>query len=703
MYEAFTQQLRDDTLEGVYLTWLISALALGVILLPVFKPKWMELRLSTFVDFFRRYWIHILILFLIYNAKDGLDEVDRILMANTGLDMTPWLYAIEGDLVLHIQQYFEAEWLTVLLTHFYVAGFMFICYVSVFYFAYFDDRWMADRVTLTIAWVYLLAVPFYLFFNVRVTGDYIPEMETLAYSLNPEISDWFRRIDPFTNCMPSLHIAIPYSVWLCLRRFDHDQRWLLYRRIVMGYVLLTAFTIIYLGIHWILDIGGGMIVASIAVNLADRTSKPVWNILDERTINSRLVSLLTSPKKAIKIIFNRFSNFVRSFAKPTSRETGIVAVVLAVLIISVITWDLTHQSLSPEGVEAPEGAVAADGWLATLDNTSEFGVILKVHDLSDVEQQGIEVIQPNLDANASFTIHNSKIAIANNSILYVVNLSSPSEILYQQPIANLQQMILCSSADSEVLITLSNNLAIAKDLQGNVLDLGLTDNVTHIECKNNDYGFIKETEPMTIYLGKLYQKGAISYEVNATAEVEDDEVLEFWNTPVDYQNAKILDFVFDENYIFANVNVSSVDRLVLIERNTGDYRLIGDVKYPSYDPSLNNGVIAWAMKDHLNPSSPIEEYFDGEIMYMNLSDNFTHVLTADELDQWGPIVLENHIVYFEESDDGVIIRVQSWVPELKTYSNIVLQFGALIGIILIFVYFNQRQIETRDELQAEEE
>ena len=151
------------------------------------------------------------------------------------------------------------------------------------------------------------------------------------------------------------------------------------------------------------------------------------------------------------------------------------------------------------------------------------------------------------------------------------------------------------------------------------------------------------------------------------------------------------------------MNVSSVDRLVLIERNTGDYSLIGDVKYSSYDPSINNGVIAWAMKDHLNPSSPIEEYFDGEIMYMNLSDNFTHVLTADELDQWGPIVLENHIVYFEESDDGVIIRVQSWVPELKTYSNIVLQFGALIGIILIFVYFNQRQIETRDELQAEEE
>jgi len=62
---------------------------------------------------------------------------------------------------------------------------MFICYVSVFYVAYFDDRWMADRIVLSIAWVYILAVPFYLFFNVRVTGDVIPGMETIAYDLTP--------------------------------------------------------------------------------------------------------------------------------------------------------------------------------------------------------------------------------------------------------------------------------------------------------------------------------------------------------------------------------------------------------------------------------------------------------------------------------------------------------------------------------------
>ena len=195
------------------------------------------------------------------------------------------IYAIEGNLVLHVQQFFEAEWLTVVLTHFYVAGFMFICYVSVFYFAYFDDRWMADRVTLTIAWGLYHGRTILLILQCKSNRCLHSGDGNFSLFFESEISDWFRRIDPFTNCMPSLHIGIPYAVWLCIKRFDHDERWALYRKIVFAYVILTGFTIIYLGIHWILDIAGGMIVASIAVNLADKTSKPVLNILDERTIN----------------------------------------------------------------------------------------------------------------------------------------------------------------------------------------------------------------------------------------------------------------------------------------------------------------------------------------------------------------------------------------------------------------------------------
>jgi len=44
---------------GVYITWVASALALGILLLPVFKPKWQKVNLQGFIDMFRRYWAHI--------------------------------------------------------------------------------------------------------------------------------------------------------------------------------------------------------------------------------------------------------------------------------------------------------------------------------------------------------------------------------------------------------------------------------------------------------------------------------------------------------------------------------------------------------------------------------------------------------------------------------------------------------------------
>ncbi len=691
-------------MDGIYLTWMISALALGVILLPVFKPPWMELRLTTFVDFFRRYWIHILMLFMIYNAKDGLDQVDRILMANTGLDMTPWIYAIEGDLVLHLQQFFEAEWLTTLLTHFYVAGFMFICYVSVFYFAYFDDRWISDRVTLTIAWVYIFAIPFYLFFNVRVTGDYIPEMETLAYSLNPEIADWFRRIDPFTNCMPSLHIGVPFSVWLCLKRFDEDERWALYRKIVLAYTILTCFTILYLGIHWILDIIGGMLVASAAVSMAEKTSSPWWKIFDERTINSRLVTVFTNPKKAFSIILNKLKKLVKTFIRPKAKQTGILAIALMILVVSVITWDLTHQSLSASGAEAPEGASAADGWLVTLDNRSELGALILVQDISKVGEDALQVIQPLMNFNSSYSLEGSNLVMANSTVLFVVDVNYPDQILLQHPVDNPQQVLITSTNDEDVIMILSNGVISAISISGEEIQLGISDqDISLISTNGLEYAYVTQSSKSTINIGRIGTLGSIAYEMNATAPEEQDEVLEQWGTPVDMDNASITQIEFDSSYIVTTINVSSVDRLVLLERVSNDQWIVGDGKYSSVDPSLSNGILAWSGFDHLNPSLPLDEYLDGEIYYLNLTTNYTHTLTSDKINQWGPIVLENHLVYFEENGDNTVIKIHSWNPELKIYSNILLQIGSILGIILVFIHLSQRQQEAKKGRSGEEE
>ena len=95
------------------------------------------------------------VVFSVYLWKDLLDQLDRILMANTQLDMTPYVYAIEGDIVLWIQDAFQNELLSIGLTHFYVMGFMTATFASFVYPIYFDDRHMADRVSLSMFWVYV--------------------------------------------------------------------------------------------------------------------------------------------------------------------------------------------------------------------------------------------------------------------------------------------------------------------------------------------------------------------------------------------------------------------------------------------------------------------------------------------------------------------------------------------------------------------
>lgn len=686
-------------MDGIYLSWMVSALALGVILLPVFKPPWMKITLPTFVDFFRRYWIHILIVFIIYNSKDLLDQLDRIIIANTGLDMTPFIYGLEGDLVLEVQQLFEAKWLTVALTHFYVAGFMFICYVSIFYFAFFDDRWIADRMTLTIAWVYILAIPFYLFFNVRVTGDYIPGMETLAYDLTPEISDWFRRIDPFTNGMPSLHIGIPFAVWLCLTRFDEDRRWNKYRTLVLAYTLITAFAIIYLGIHWFLDIIGGMLIAALAVSVADRTSDSWWKIFDERTMNARIVTLLTNPNKAFGIVKNRASRLLKRYRNPQSKETGVLAIIVFLMLFSVITWELSHQSLPAGGIEAPQDVATGDGWMATIDNRST-GPVMVIHNLADLELRW-EIMNGSIEVDSTYALAGSKLVIANQtglSAFELDELNTSTQPILSIPMDKPDEILLTGAGLVEYIILEKDGALSGFNFQGEVIELGFdVSNIELIRANGLEIAMVSADEPTNIQLSQIGSSGSITIgQINASSTPEQDEILATWGTPVDMKNATITDFVFDDEYLAVTVNVSATERLVVYNRSNGNQWLASDAKFSVSDPSMKNGILAWSARDHLEPSNPLEKYMDGEIHFVNLSNNHTQQLTSDGLHQWGPQVLEHHLVYFEESADGEItIHIHSWVPELTVYSNVILQIGTIIGVLLVFTHIVQRQSESR--------
>ena len=687
-------------MDGVYLTWLISALAVGVFAMPYFKPPWANMTLTGFVDFIRRYWLHLLLALSIYNAKDFLDQIDRIFMARTGIDMTPYIYAIEGDIVVWVQETFRADWLDSVMTHFYIAGFMFITYASIFYVAYFDDRWMADRIALCIAWVYILAIPFYLFFNVRVTGFYIEEMDAIAYTLNPEIETWFRRIDAFSNCMPSLHIAVPFSIWLTFRKHDHDGRWKRFQNMTLIYIIITAFSIVYLGIHWFSDIIGGMMIGALTVRMVDKSNTAVWNVLDERTINSRLATILTRPIHSLKFVYNKSKKFTLKLLKPTSKETGTLIVVVLILTAVVITWDLTNKDLPAEGVQSAQGAVASDGWLATLDNQSGVAIVL-VHNLSSSDD-AIIVMQPVMDVDSLYALKENYLVMANSSEIMLVDLNNPDQTLLVLSQINVDGLELTYIQGEPVILYTSNDQIQAVNVDGETIVLPMLpdgETIDMISVQGNELVMISKEMPTTIHIGTIGLSGTQNIVINATSSEEQDLTLVEWGLTVDYQNASITDIAFNENYIATIVNVSAINRLVLYDRGTVQQTMPFDPKFPINNISIGYEYLVWEGRDHLDPTNPLEQYLDWEIHQYNFETKISEQVTSDSINQYAPIVVEEGVVYLEEGDDGeLVVKVLTKGTDLATYSSVVLQFAVMVLIVLTFVYIIQRQDEEKTEI-----
>jgi len=216
----------------------------------------------------QRYYLHMMGYIVIIVWKGITDKLNEPIKEATG-HWTDWVYAIEGEPVLWIQQTFENATLTSVLNFHYLFIYLFLIYVTTVYYAYAGERDMTDKVTMNYLLIYAIAVPYYLFFNVEVTSSWIPEMKALLYH-DGMYTAFYVSHDPLDNAVPSLHVAIPFGIlllnWMhCRERGIRMKDWAHYRYhvFIFANTVLFIFTILYLGIHWIVDIPLGMIVGGI--------------------------------------------------------------------------------------------------------------------------------------------------------------------------------------------------------------------------------------------------------------------------------------------------------------------------------------------------------------------------------------------------------------------------------------------------------
>ena len=210
---------------------------------------------------------YLLLVSLIYLFVKSQGVIITLLDISPDYDLAKYIFLIEGNSVSMFQA-FTNPLLTYVSSFVYLFGFSFLLIFTFVIFILTRQIRALQEYAIAVTIIYIVAFPFYLFTPVKVTGYTLPNVAPLLYNLSPIISDGLRSVDPFfDNCFPSLHAALSFLAMLFIV-FRTDLK-----RVKVVAVIVTLaiqFTIFYLGIHWILDFIGGIILALLSYYVATR-------------------------------------------------------------------------------------------------------------------------------------------------------------------------------------------------------------------------------------------------------------------------------------------------------------------------------------------------------------------------------------------------------------------------------------------------
>ncbi|MCK5038549.1 MAG: phosphatase PAP2 family protein, partial [Thermoplasmata archaeon] len=259
--------------------YLILAFLIGI---KVFTKA--KITLQGLYDMGTKYQYHFYIIIIIMLLKIVIDWAEDPIELMINIDFTPLMYSLEGHRVYYIQRALLNDHLTLFLSLIYIGSFMFIMTFSFSMFAYLDKRKIASDLALLNIILLFLTIPFYFLVVVYVpsypkmlypgASSVVSGIEPLLYNYSPMVNEWFVGYETFNNCFPSMHIGYPTAILLMMIKNIKGFRG--YKIFMFSIILLIGLAIIYLGIHWLIDIAGGVLIAVIGVKITNRVSYPFW-------------------------------------------------------------------------------------------------------------------------------------------------------------------------------------------------------------------------------------------------------------------------------------------------------------------------------------------------------------------------------------------------------------------------------------------
>ncbi|SFM57998.1 phosphatase PAP2 family protein [Methanolobus profundi] len=215
---------------------------------------------------------YILLVSVIYLVVKSQGSIATMLDISPDYALASYIFHIEGNTV-SIFQSFTDPLLTYVSSFIYLFGFSFLLVFTFVALIFTRHIKALQEYAIAVVVIYAVAFPFYLFTPVKVTGYTLPDVVPLLYELSPIISNGLRTVDPFfDNCFPSLHAALSFLAMLIII-FRTDIR--RFKVVAVFMTLAIQFTIFYLGIHWITDLIGGIVLAIISYYVATRYHDPI--------------------------------------------------------------------------------------------------------------------------------------------------------------------------------------------------------------------------------------------------------------------------------------------------------------------------------------------------------------------------------------------------------------------------------------------
>lgn len=200
---------------------------------------------------------------------------------------TSWIFQLAGGAIRVLQARLNYGLLTDIFVFAYVWVFTFMTAFSPLLLLAKDDRVTLRRYSIALMLNYIILLPFVLFIPVTVPGGYPQSGITPLLYVKSNWGRMVTSIDPLNNGFPSGHTSLCVATLLIFALAGAQYRRYVY--FLIGATVSIVFSVLYLGIHWPLDVFVGFLVGVFVVVVSGVEMVEMTIDRYVRVISSRLL------------------------------------------------------------------------------------------------------------------------------------------------------------------------------------------------------------------------------------------------------------------------------------------------------------------------------------------------------------------------------------------------------------------------------